>query len=54
MDHDILHEQITYYRASMETFRKYGSDPFRVVVIHGGPGAVGSVGPLMGYSATGR
>src|SRR5947209_11791306 len=30
----------------METFRKYGSDPFRVVVIHGGPGAVGSVAPI--------
>jgi len=27
-------------------FRKYGSDPFRVVVIHGGPGAVGSVAPI--------
>ena len=30
----------------METLRKYGSDPFRVVVIHGGPGAVGSVAPI--------
>jgi pimeloyl-ACP methyl ester carboxylesterase len=30
----------------VETFRKYGSDPFRVVVIHGGPGAVGSVAPI--------
>lgn len=30
----------------METFRKYGSDPFRVVVVHGGPGAVGSVAPI--------
>lgn len=30
----------------METFRKYGSDPFRVVVIHGGPGAAGSVAPI--------
>lgn len=30
----------------MEPFRKYGSDPFRIVVIHGGPGAVGSVAPI--------
>src|SRR5260370_18010954 len=30
----------------METFRKYGSVPFRVVVIHGGPGAAGSVAPI--------
>jgi pimeloyl-ACP methyl ester carboxylesterase len=30
----------------METFRKYGSDPFRVLVIHGGPGAAGSVAPI--------
>ena len=30
----------------METFRKYGSEPFRVVVIHGGPGAIGSVAPV--------
>jgi len=30
----------------VETLRKYGSDPFRVVVIHGGPGAVGSVAPI--------
>src|SRR6266571_7715820 len=33
-------------KALVETFRKYGSDPFRVVVIHGGPGAVGSVAPI--------
>jgi pimeloyl-ACP methyl ester carboxylesterase len=30
----------------MKTFRKYGSDPYRVVVVHGGPGAVGSVAPI--------
>ncbi len=30
----------------MKTFRKYGNDPYRVVVIHGGPGAVGSVAPI--------
>jgi pimeloyl-ACP methyl ester carboxylesterase len=30
----------------MELFRKYGSDPFSVVVVHGGPGAVGSVAPI--------
>jgi pimeloyl-ACP methyl ester carboxylesterase len=30
----------------MKPFRKYGSDPFRVVVVHGGPGAVGSVAPI--------
>jgi pimeloyl-ACP methyl ester carboxylesterase len=33
-------------KAQVETFRKYGSNPFRVVVIHGGPGAVGSVAPI--------
>jgi len=26
--------------------RKYGSEPFQTVVLHGGPGAPGSVGPL--------
>lgn len=30
----------------METVRTYGSEPFRVVVIHGGPGALGSVAPI--------
>jgi pimeloyl-ACP methyl ester carboxylesterase len=30
----------------VEPFRKYGSDPYRVVVVHGGPGAVGSVAPI--------
>ena len=30
----------------MENFRKYGSNPFRVAVIHGGPGAAGSVAPI--------
>ena len=33
-------------KARVETVRKYGSDPFRIVVIHGGPGAVGSVAPI--------
>jgi pimeloyl-ACP methyl ester carboxylesterase len=33
-------------QAQMETFRKYGNDPFHVVVVHGGPGAVGSVAPI--------
>src|SRR5690348_15405956 len=32
--------------AQMETVRTYGSEPFRVVVIHGGPGALGSVAPI--------
>ncbi len=30
----------------MEKFRKYGSSPFRVAIIHGGPGAAGSVAPI--------
>jgi pimeloyl-ACP methyl ester carboxylesterase len=30
----------------MEPFRKYGSNPYRIVVIHGGPGDVGSVAPI--------
>jgi pimeloyl-ACP methyl ester carboxylesterase len=30
----------------MEAVRTYGSKPFRVVVIHGGPGALGSVAPV--------
>ncbi|HET8840150.1 MAG TPA: alpha/beta hydrolase [Ktedonobacteraceae bacterium] len=30
----------------MKPLRKYGSDPFRVVVVHGGPGAPGSVAPI--------
>ena len=33
-------------KAQMETFRTYGRVPFRVVVIHGGPGAAGSVAPI--------
>jgi pimeloyl-ACP methyl ester carboxylesterase len=33
-------------RKQVETFRKYGSDPFRVVIIHGGPGDAGSVAPI--------
>ncbi len=30
----------------MKNFRKYGNAPYKVAVIHGGPGAVGSVAPL--------
>ena len=30
----------------MENFRKYGSEPFRVAVIRGGPGAAGEVAPI--------
>ena len=30
----------------MEKFRKYGSSPYRVAVIHGGPGAAGEVEPV--------
>ncbi len=26
--------------------RKYGTEPFQVIILHGGPGAPGSVGPL--------
>ncbi len=30
----------------MEKFRKYGDPPFRVAVVHGGPGAAGQLAPL--------
>ena len=30
----------------METLRKYGKPPFRVAVVHGGPGAAGEVAPV--------
>jgi len=30
----------------LENYRQYGSDPFRVAVIHGGPGAAGEVAPI--------
>lgn len=30
----------------MKNFRKYGNAPYKVAVVHGGPGAVGSVAPL--------
>ncbi len=33
-------------KTNMEIFRQYGSDPFRVAVIHGGPGAAGEVAPI--------
>ena len=29
-----------------ETFRKYGQAPFKIVLIHGGPGAAGELYPL--------
>ncbi len=41
-----MHHEEQRKKAPMETFRKYGSVPFRVVVIHGGPGAAGSVAPI--------
>jgi len=30
----------------MERFRKYGNAPFKVVVVHGGPGAAGQLAPV--------
>ncbi len=30
----------------MEKFRKLGNAPFRVAVIHGGPGAAGDAAPI--------
>lgn len=30
----------------METLRKYGTDPFNIAVIHGGPGAGGEMSPI--------
>src|SRR5437660_1125912 len=39
-------EMENWKQAQMETFRKYGNDPFHVVVVHGGPGALGSVTPI--------
>ncbi len=33
-------------KANLVNFRKYGSDPFCVAVIHGGPGAAGEVAPV--------
>ena len=30
----------------MEVFRKYGKSPFRVVLVHGGPGAIGEMKPV--------
>lgn len=30
----------------METLRKYGKEPFRIAVIHGGPGAGGEMAPV--------
>ena len=31
---------------SLENYRKYGSHPFQVAVVHGGPGAAGEVAPI--------
>jgi len=33
-------------KAHLEKFRKYGNAPFRVTVIHGGPGAAGDAAPI--------
>src|SRR5215217_6631121 len=33
-------------RAPSILARKHGSEPFRVVVVHGGPGAAGEMGPV--------
>lgn len=30
----------------MEKFRSYGTAPFEIVVIHGGPGAPGEMAPV--------
>ena len=30
----------------MKNFRKYGDAPFRVAVVHGGPGAGGEMAPV--------
>jgi len=30
----------------METLRKYGKTPFKVAVVHGGPGAAGEMAPV--------
>lgn len=30
----------------MNNLRKYGSEPFTVAVIHGGPGAAGEMAPV--------
>lgn len=30
----------------MQNLRRYGSEPFRVVVVHGGPGAAGEMAPV--------
>jgi pimeloyl-ACP methyl ester carboxylesterase len=38
----------------MENPRKYGSPPFRVTVIHGGPGAAGEMAPVARELAGGR
>jgi pimeloyl-ACP methyl ester carboxylesterase len=38
----------------MENLRKYGTPPFNIAVIHGGPGAPGSVAPLARELATTR
>jgi pimeloyl-ACP methyl ester carboxylesterase len=38
----------------MENLRKYGKEPFSVAVIHGGPGAPGSVAPVARELATNK
>jgi pimeloyl-ACP methyl ester carboxylesterase len=39
---------------SMENLRKYGTKPFRVAVIHGGPGAAGEMAPVARELKSGR
>jgi len=39
-------EALQRKEANLENFRKYGSDPFGVAVVHGGPGAAGEVAPI--------
>jgi pimeloyl-ACP methyl ester carboxylesterase len=39
-------EALKRKKANLENFRQYGSDPFRVAVVHGGPGAAGEVAPI--------
>ena len=38
----------------MKALRKYGEPPFRVVVIHGGPGAPGEMAPVARRLSAGR
>src|SRR5689334_10271462 len=44
--HKRRHYEKQRKKAPVELLRKYGSAPFRIVVVHGGPGAPGSVAPI--------